>query len=192
MTIVVHASDCKAIQCKPIDKQSALIVAIRPAQRNMIARLITALFDVNQGCNANSQPSQMSSGTQCELSRRSGGNKYFLSSRDAAKACPGLSHQAAWEINGALERLGVTKIVRVGDQHPNGAASEFRYPCLKAKMALRRTTEASRFRERPSPLARANDTPAESSPNVLEGKFGDRFNFHRMTVQVRQSWPQFL
>jgi hypothetical protein len=41
MTMVVHASDCKAIQCKPIDKQSALIVAIRPAQRNMLARLIT-------------------------------------------------------------------------------------------------------------------------------------------------------
>jgi hypothetical protein len=52
MTIVVQASDCKAIQCKPIEKQSALIVAIRPAQRNMIARLITALFDVNQRCNA--------------------------------------------------------------------------------------------------------------------------------------------
>jgi hypothetical protein len=54
ITIVVHASDCKAIQCKPIDKQSALIVAIRPAQRNMTARLITALFHVNwrrRGCN---------------------------------------------------------------------------------------------------------------------------------------------
>src|SRR5439155_26518911 len=58
MTIVVHASDCKAIQCKPIEKQSALIVAIRPAQRNMSARLITALFDVNQRYNADSQPSR--------------------------------------------------------------------------------------------------------------------------------------
>ena len=47
MTIVVQASDCKAIQCKPIDRQSALIVAMRPAQRNMLARLITAQFDVN-------------------------------------------------------------------------------------------------------------------------------------------------
>src|SRR6266436_2947610 len=56
MTIVVHASDCKAIQCKPIEKQSALIVAIRPAQRNMIARLITALFDVNRRCNASTPP----------------------------------------------------------------------------------------------------------------------------------------
>jgi hypothetical protein len=63
MTIVVHASDCKAIQCKPIDKQSAPIVAIRPAQRNMTARLTTALFDVNQCCNADSQPSRTSKGT---------------------------------------------------------------------------------------------------------------------------------
>jgi hypothetical protein len=55
MTIVVHASDCKAIQCKPIDKQSALIVAIRPAQRNMMARLITALSNVNQRCDADFQ-----------------------------------------------------------------------------------------------------------------------------------------
>jgi hypothetical protein len=62
MTIVVHASDCRAIQCKPIDKQSALIVAIRPAQRNMIARLITASFYVNQGCNDDSEPSRISMG----------------------------------------------------------------------------------------------------------------------------------
>jgi hypothetical protein len=63
----------------------------------------------------------------CELSRRSGGNTYFLGSRDAAKASPGMSHQTAWEINRALERLGVVKTVRVGDQHPEGNASEFRY-----------------------------------------------------------------
>jgi hypothetical protein len=48
MTIVVHASDCKAIQCKPIDKQSAVIVAIRPAQRNMTARLALTFADVNE------------------------------------------------------------------------------------------------------------------------------------------------
>ncbi len=70
MTMVVHASDCKAIQCKPIDKQSALMVAIRPAQRNMIARLITALFDVNQRCNADSQPSRMSKGAIARSARR--------------------------------------------------------------------------------------------------------------------------
>jgi hypothetical protein len=38
-----------------------------------------------------------------------------------------LTHQAAWEINRALERLGVIKTVRVGDPGPNGKASEFRY-----------------------------------------------------------------
>ena len=48
MTIVVHASDCKAIQCKPIEKQRALIVAIRPAQRNMSARLGNASIKVKQ------------------------------------------------------------------------------------------------------------------------------------------------
>jgi hypothetical protein len=37
-------------------------VAIRPAQRNMTARLTTALFDVNQRGNDDFQPSQMSRG----------------------------------------------------------------------------------------------------------------------------------
>jgi hypothetical protein len=62
-----------------------------------------------------------------ELSRRTGGNTYFLSCRDAAKASPGLSYQTAGYINGVLERAGVIQIVRVGDQRPNGRASEFRY-----------------------------------------------------------------
>lgn len=62
-----------------------------------------------------------------ELSRRCGRNTYFLSCRDAAKTSVGLSYQAASDINRALERLGVIKIVRVGDQCPNGKASEFRY-----------------------------------------------------------------
>ena len=30
-------------------------------------------------------------------------------------------------INHTLERLGVIKLIRVGDQRPNGKASEFRY-----------------------------------------------------------------
>jgi hypothetical protein len=68
-----------------------------------------------------------------ELSRRSGGNTYFLSCRDAAKASPGLNYQTAYNINLALERLGVIKIVRVGDSHPNGKASEFRYLCAYAR-----------------------------------------------------------
>jgi hypothetical protein len=61
------------------------------------------------------------------MSRRSEGDTYFLSCRDAAKAAPGMSYQAACDINRALERLGVIKTVRVGDQRPNGKASEFRY-----------------------------------------------------------------
>jgi hypothetical protein len=63
-----------------------------------------------------------------ELSRSSGGRTYFLTCRDAAKAFPGLSHQMAYYINGALAELGAIEIVRVGDARPNGGkASEFRY-----------------------------------------------------------------
>ncbi len=64
-----------------------------------------------------------------ELSRRSTNkNKtYFLSCRDAAKAYPGLSHQAAYTINLALEQLGMITIVRVGHKRAGGKASEFRY-----------------------------------------------------------------
>jgi len=50
-----------------------------------------------------------------------------MSCRDAAQVLPGLSYQAVSNINHALERLGVIKVVRVGDQRPNGKASEFRY-----------------------------------------------------------------
>jgi hypothetical protein len=62
-----------------------------------------------------------------ELSRLSGGKTYFLTCRDAAKACHGLSHQTAYNINLALARLGVIKIVRAGDSRPGGKASQFRY-----------------------------------------------------------------
>jgi hypothetical protein len=62
-----------------------------------------------------------------ELSRLCRGNTYFLSCRDAAKAYPGLSYQAVSDLNHTLERLGVIKIVRAGEQRPNGKASEFRY-----------------------------------------------------------------
>src|SRR5213080_3084399 len=47
MTIVVHANDWRAIQCNPIAQQSAKIVAIRPTQRNTIARLVSAAVTVN-------------------------------------------------------------------------------------------------------------------------------------------------
>ena len=62
-----------------------------------------------------------------ELFRLSGGKTYFLTCRDAAKACHGLSHQTAYNINLALARLGVIKIVRAGDTRPGGKASQFRY-----------------------------------------------------------------
>jgi CHC2 zinc finger len=62
-----------------------------------------------------------------EISARCANNTYFLSCRDAAKAFPGLCQQTAYNINLVLERLGVIKIVRVGDARPNGKASRFRY-----------------------------------------------------------------
>jgi hypothetical protein len=62
-----------------------------------------------------------------ELFRRSANKTYFLSCRDAAKAFPGLSHQAAYTINLAIAQLGVVKIVCIGDRRPNGKASCFRY-----------------------------------------------------------------
>ena len=63
-----------------------------------------------------------------DLSRRSVNGIYFLTCRDAAKAFPGLSHQAAYNINLALAQLGVVEIVHRGDARPNGGrASQFRY-----------------------------------------------------------------
>jgi hypothetical protein len=62
-----------------------------------------------------------------ELSGLCEGKTYFLSCRDTAKLFPGLSHQAAYNINLALARLGVIKIVRAGDSRPGGKASQFRY-----------------------------------------------------------------
>ena len=70
-----------------------------------------------------------------ELSRLCGGNAYFLSCRDTAKAFPGLKHQAADNINRALAELGVVEIVRVGDARPNGRASQFRYLLLQSASA---------------------------------------------------------
>jgi CHC2 zinc finger len=46
-----------------------------------------------------------------ELSRRSANGIYFLTCRHAAKAVPGLSHQAAYNINLALAQLGVVEII---------------------------------------------------------------------------------
>jgi hypothetical protein len=61
-----------------------------------------------------------------ELSRPSPNGTHFLSYRDAAKACVGLSHQQAYDITGALVRAGVIKIVKKGKAGLNsGKAAEF-------------------------------------------------------------------
>jgi hypothetical protein len=63
-----------------------------------------------------------------ELSRLSANGTYFLSYRDAAQACKGLSHQEAHTITGALVRYGVMKIVSKGEAGLNGTkAAEFHY-----------------------------------------------------------------
>jgi hypothetical protein len=38
-----------------------------------------------------------------------------------------LSHQKAYNINLALAQLGVIEVVRAGDAHPGGRASQYRY-----------------------------------------------------------------
>ena len=62
-----------------------------------------------------------------ELARQSANGTYFLSCRDAARAHSSLNKDSANTINRALDRLGVVKILHVGDSRPGGNASEFRY-----------------------------------------------------------------
>jgi CHC2 zinc finger len=63
-----------------------------------------------------------------EMSRLCDGKIYFLSYRDAAKVCDGLSHQEAHTITYGLVTLGVIEIVRKGKVDLNSRkASEFRY-----------------------------------------------------------------
>jgi hypothetical protein len=63
-----------------------------------------------------------------EISRLRGGRVYFLSYRDAARVCDGLSPSSAHTITLALDRFGVIKIVSKGRAGPNsGKAAEFRY-----------------------------------------------------------------
>lgn len=76
-----------------------------------------------------------------ELSRSCRGNAYFLSCRHGAKAYLGLSYQAVSHINHTLERLGVISLVRVGDQRPNGKASEFRYLLPQTEIAAHESEE---------------------------------------------------
>jgi hypothetical protein len=61
------------------------------------------------------------------LAQQAANGTYFLSCRDAAKAHPALNKDSASTINRALDRLGVIKLLRVGDPRPGGDASEFRY-----------------------------------------------------------------
>ena len=70
----------------------------------------------------------------CELSRVSTkkDKAYFLSSRYAARVCPGLSHQIAANINLALAEVGAIEIVRPGDNRKGGKATEFRLPLVCA------------------------------------------------------------
>jgi len=77
-----------------------------------------------------------------DLSRRSANGIYYLSCRDAAKAFPGLSHQAAYNINLALEQVGVIEIVHRGDPSPTrGRASQFRYLLPKTDNAAHESEE---------------------------------------------------
>jgi hypothetical protein len=64
----------------------------------------------------------------CELSRLRGKPTHFLAYRDAARVFDGMSHQEAHAITGALETLGVIKIVSKGKKGLNSKkAAEFRY-----------------------------------------------------------------
>jgi hypothetical protein len=63
-----------------------------------------------------------------EISRLCGSNIYFLSYRDAAKACKKLDHQSAHTITLALARVGVIEIVSKGKAGlKSRKAAEFRY-----------------------------------------------------------------
>jgi hypothetical protein len=57
-----------------------------------------------------------------------GKRMHFLTYRDAARVFDGMGHQEAYAITGALETLGVIKIVHKGNAGLNsGKAAEFRY-----------------------------------------------------------------
>lgn len=89
-----------------------------------------------------------------ELARRSANGIYFLTCRDAAKAFPGLSHQAAYSINLALAQLGVVEIVHKGDPRPTrGRAAQFRYLLSQTGTPPTRATKTTlKFRNGVLPL----------------------------------------
>jgi len=92
-----------------------------------VAQLSISELPIIPGLSEASETLRRVAGLHREISNLTGGNTYFLGCRDAAKACPGLTYQKANKVNRALARLGVIKIVRVGDERPNGRATEFRY-----------------------------------------------------------------
>ena len=69
-----------------------------------------------------------------ELSRLSTNRIYFLSYRDAAEVCSGLTHQSAHTITAALVTIGAIEIVAKGKAGLNSRkAAEFR--CLLSEGA---------------------------------------------------------
>jgi len=67
-------------------------------------------------------------GLHRELSHLRGKPTHFLAYRDAARVFDGMSHQEAHAITGALDTLGVIKIVNKGKAGLNNRkAAEFRY-----------------------------------------------------------------
>lgn len=92
-----------------------------------VAQLSLSELPIIPGLPNASEAMRRVAGLHREIWRLTGGNTYFLGCRDAAKAWPGLTYQKANQINRALARLRVIKIVSVGDDRPNGRATEFRY-----------------------------------------------------------------
>jgi hypothetical protein len=81
-----------------------------------------------------------------ELSRPSANGTHFLSYRDAAKACVGLSHQQAYDITGALVRAAVIKIVKKGKAGLNSRkAAEFRYLLPQTEIGVSEAEDSDPF-----------------------------------------------
>ena len=93
------------------------------------SKLAETELPVIPGCDNALQPRKIAAFHR-ELGRRSKkkDKRYFLSYRDSAKVCDGLSHQEAHTITFALASVGVIDIVSNGKAGLNsGKAAEFRY-----------------------------------------------------------------
>ncbi len=90
-----------------------------------------------------------------ELSRLSANGIYFLSYRDAAKVCSGLTHQTAHTITGALVTLGAIEIVAKGKAGSNSRkAAEFRYLLLEGDNG-RKQIRTQKFKSKLAGVSRA-------------------------------------